>query len=521
MAVTLINLAHADSSVPPPTIIPQPVSIKPITGTFHIEASTRIAVDNSTRSSGQFLNQYLFTNMALVDKSALAPSTPNIIWLEIGDPKALGREGYQLQVTDQSIHILGGSDAGVFYGVQTLRQLLPPQNGIETERDPLDVPAVEIQDAPRYPWRGYMLDVSRHFFPVDYIKKVLDLMALQKLNTFHIHLTDDQGWRIQINRYPELTSIGAWRDENGQKYGGFYTQDQIREIVKYAADRHITVVPEIEMPGHCMAALATYPELSSTGGPFAVSTAWGIHYDVYCPGKESTFKFLQNVLDEVIPLFPGPFIHIGGDEVPKDRWKTSPECQALMKREHLANEEELQSYFVKRMTAYIQSKGKRLIGWDEILEGGLAPGAAVMSWRGTKGGIAAAASGHDVVMCPGSHCYLDHYQSDSQIPPKPFELLPLQKVYSFNPADGLTADQATHVMGLQGNLWTESVATPERADYMTYPRLAALAEVGWSPLAEKNWPDFQRRLTIFEQRLDELHVNYFRAPPATMPTSKP
>jgi hexosaminidase len=509
-------------------IIPEPTHMEMGQKHFQINDKTRIIVQTDTRGTGEFLADLLTPALGhhpeLVQNAALL-NTDNAILLLIDPGSPLGEEGYQLTITHNTLRIFAATDAGIFYGVQTLRQMLPPEIELKKSLAPsaLELPAISIMDRPRYRWRGFMLDVSRHFFPPEYIKRTLDLMALQKLNTFHWHLTDDQGWRIQIKRYPELTSIGAWRtDENGQRYGGFYTQDEIRDIIHYAAARHITIVPEIEMPGHCMAALATYPELSDTGGPFKVSDKWGIHYDVYCPGKESTFVFLQNVLDEVIALFPGPFIHIGGDEVPKDQWKANPQCQALMKREHLANEEELQSYFVKRITAYVQSKGKRVIGWDEILEGGLAPGAAVMSWRGTKGGIAAAQSGHDVVMSPGTHCYLDHYQSESQIPPKPFRLLTLEKVYSFDPSGELTPDEAKYVLGVQGNLWTEQVATPQRADYMAYPRLAAIAEVGWSISENKDWPDFESRLKSFEQRLSYLGVNYFAGPTTTtQPAAEP
>jgi hexosaminidase len=520
LAASLTTIGCASAPVARPSIIPEPMKMELGDRHFHITDTTRIVVDPATRDSGAYLAQLLSKPLGQyveVDDSSIHPKAKHSIFLTIDPSVNLGDEGYKLSVTHETIRITAATDAGVFYGIQTLRQLLPVQieEGKPVKISHLIVPVLTIEDEPRYRWRGFMLDVSRHFFTVDFIKRTLDLMALQKLNTFHWHLTDDQGWRIEIKKYPELTSVGAWRTDDGQRYGGFYTQDQIRDVVQYAAARHITVVPEIEMPGHCVAALAAYPELSSTGGPFKVSEQWGIHYDVYCPGKDSTFIFLQNVLDEVIPLFPGPFLHVGGDEVPKDRWKLSPECQARMKSEHLQNEEELQSYFIKRMAAFIQNKGKRVIGWDEILEGGLANGAAVMSWRGTKGGIAAAQSGHDVVMTPGTNCYLDHYQSDNQIPPKPFKLLPLEKVYSFNPSADLTPEEATHVLGVQGNLWTEQVADPQRADYMAYPRLTAIAEVGWTISENKNWPNFETRMNTFEQRLKILGVDYFPGPTTT------
>lgn len=500
-----------------PQIIPQPLKIQSAIGRdFQITPDTKIVADANSQPTAEYLADILTPalgyRLPIVQDSGIRH---DIIRLTAN---ADGNEGYTLTSDHDQITIAGNSPAGVFYGVQTLRQLLPRQINSPDKIDGLawSVPPVNIEDAPRYRWRGYMLDVSRHFFPPEYIKKTLDRMALLKLNTFHWHLTDDQGWRIEIKKYPKLQTIAAWRTEdNGEKYGGYYTQDQVRDIVAYAARLHITVVPEIEMPGHCTAALSAYPELASTPGPFGVSKNWGIHSDVYCPAKPEVYTFLDNVLDEVMPLFPGPFIHIGGDEVPKKNWHDSPLCQSFMKEHDLKNEEELQSYFVKKMTAYIQSKGKRVIGWDEILEGGLAPGAAVMSWRGTKGGIAAAAAGHDVVMSPTTHCYLDYYQSDNQQPPKVFHLLTLEKVYAFNPSADLTEEQATHVLGAQCNLWTEQVATPARADYQTYPRLCALAEVGWTRINEKNFPDFSNRLHLFEQILKIQGVNYFPGPTVT------
>jgi hypothetical protein len=323
-----------------------------------------------------------------------------------------------------------------------------------------------------------MLDVARHFRSVSFVKRYLDVMALLKLNVLHLHLVDDQGWRLEIKRYPKLTDIGSRRP--GQE--GFYTQDEIREIVRYAAERFITVVPEIEMPGHCLASLAAYPELSCSGGPFAVQTRWGITPDIYCAGNEAVFTFLENMLDEVLPLFPGTFVHIGGDECLKDRWKACPKCQARMKTEGLRDEHELQSWFIKRMERWLNVRGRRLIGWDEILEGGLAPNATVMSWRGMEGGIAAARAGHDVIMTPTTHCYLDYE----------YILLPLEKVYAFEPVpDGVPPER---VLGLQGNLWSEFTPTEQDVDRQVFPRLCALAEVAWSPAARRDWTDFQARL---------------------------
>lgn len=442
----------------------------------------------------------------------------------------LGAEGYELGIKASHINLDASSPAGLFYGLQTLWQLLPPaferfvlpatsnqpeEKDMAFQTSVLSLPVVNIVDKPRFRWRGMHLDCSRHFFPKEWIMKWLDVAASYKLNTFHWHLTDDQGWRIEIKKYPRLTEIGAWRREtmeDGQPYGGFYTQEEIREIVAYARRRFITVVPEIEMPGHCQAALAAHPELSCSGGPFKVATEWGVMNDVFCAGSDETFTFLENVLTEVIDLFPGEFIHIGGDEVPKIRWQNCVRCQARIKAEGLKDENELQSYFIKRIETFLNSRGKRLIGWDEILEGGLAPRATVMSWRGTLGGITAARAGHDVIMSPTSHCYFDYYQGQVDEPRAIGGFLPLEKVYFFEPVPPeLKPEEAIHILGAQGNLWTEYIKTPQHAEYMLFPRLLALAEVVWSPKT-KNWPDFQSRLTSHYDRLALREIN-FRVPP--------
>jgi hexosaminidase len=368
------------------------------------------------------------------------------------------------------------------------------------------------------------LDVCRHFFPVEFVKKMIDMLAVYKMNTFHWHLTDDQGWRIEIKKYPKLTEIGAWRDEtmvghytendqkfDGTRYGGFYTQEQIKDVVAYAGKRFITVVPEIEMPGHAVAALSAYPEFSCNGGPFKVYTKWGVSDDVYCAGKEETFKFLEDILEEVVALFPGQYIHIGGDECPKTRWKVCPTCQKRMKDEGLKNELELQSYFVKRIERFVASKGKKLIGWDEILEGGLPERATVMSWRGYEGGLEAARSGHDVVMTPGSHCYFDSYQSKDQTK-EPLAIggfLPLKKVYSFNPIPAeLTPQEAKHILGAQANLWTEYITSEKQAEYMIFPRICAMAEILWSPKIKQDYRQFLTRLDGHLKRLQKDNINY-------------
>ncbi len=383
----------------------------------------------------------------------------------------------------------------------------------------IPLPRCKITDYPRYSYRGLHLDVCRHMFPVGFIKKYIDLMAMHKMNSFHWHLTEDQGWRIEIKKYPLLTSVGAWRKSSpvgrneGQDsipYGGFYTQDEVRDIVEYARKRFITVIPEIELPGHAQAALASYPHLSCTGGPFEVWTWWGVSENIYCAGNEQVFEFLEGVLTEVMHLFPSPYIHIGGDEAPKTRWKACPKCQRRIRSEKLADEHQLQSYFVTRIEKFLNSQGRNIIGWDEILEGGLAPNATVMSWRGTQGGIETARLKHPVIMTPGSPCYFDHYQADPSLEPLAICCFnPLEKVYAFEPTpQELTPEEATYIIGAQGNLWTEYIKTPEHAEYMAYPRAIALAEVVWSPKDKRNYDDFLIRLESHKLRLDYRGVNY-------------
>ncbi|MBI5645595.1 MAG: family 20 glycosylhydrolase [Ignavibacteriae bacterium] len=424
----------------------------------------------------------------------------------------LGLEGYRLNVHPTNIELKAATWAGVFRGMQTVLQLLPPEFDTSTVRRRWTIPCVSIVDTPRFSWRGMHLDVGRHMFPVSFIKKYIDLLALYKFNTFHWHLTEDQGWRIEIKKYPKLTSVGAWRGEtmgDGTRYGGFYTQKEIREVVEYAAQRFITVVPEIEMPGHSVAALAAYPELACTRGPFAVSTRWGVEDDVLCAGNDKVFTFLENVLSEVLALFPSKFIHIGGDECPKVRWKACAKCQARMKQHGLATEHELQSWFIQRVEKFLNSKGRRIIGWDEILEGGLAPNAAVMSWRGVAGGIEAAKAGHDVVMTPTSHCYFDYAQGRSGEPTKAGGYIPADTVYMFEPVPAaLTPDEARHVLGAQGNLWTEWIPDEKTAEYMVLPRLCALAEVLWSPKQGRSLESFHRRMAPQYARFVARGLNY-------------
>ena len=428
------------------------------------------------------------------------------------DPSIEGDEAYVLDVTPERAELRARTDRGLYYGRQTLRLLSASGR----------VPCVRIEDAPRFRYRGLHLDVGRHFFPVEFIKKYIDVMSVFKLNTFHWHLTEDQGWRLEIKKYPKLTEIGAWRKEtivgharkgpkgyDGTRHGGFYTQAEAREIVEYARARAITVLPEIEMPGHALAALASYPELACTPGPFEVRTTWGISEEVMCP-SERTFAFLEDVLREVMAIFPGEYIHIGGDEAPKTRWRESAVAQEVIKREGLKDEDELQSWFIRRIETFLNANGRRLVGWDEILEGGLAPNATVMSWRGTAGGIAAARQGRDVVMCPQEDMYFDHYQGpEDQEPLAIGGMTPIEDTYRYEPVPAeLSAGEARHVIGTQGCVWTEYMPTPERVEYMAYPRALALAELAWSPKDARDLGSFRARLGPSLALLDRLGVGY-------------
>lgn len=494
-------------------IIPQPARLSLSEGSFILQPATCIQVSPDARSIGEYLSNLLPFDLQVQDKTGLAPTPNRILITTDGFEPLASHEGYRLAISPSEITLKSAQPSGLFYGVQTLRQLLSQKDH--------SFPSLVIEDWPRFPWRGLMLDVGRHLFPMDFIKRLIDTMALHKFNTLHWHLTEDQGWRIEIKKYPRVTEIGAYRSASpypaerdrldGIPYGGFYTQEQVREIVAYSASRFITIVPEIEMPGHSVAALASYPELGCTGGPYKVRPFWGIEEDVYCAGNEQTFVFLQNVLDEVMALFPGEFIHIGGDECPKIRWQNCPKCQSAIRDNHLQDEHELQSYFIRRIEAYLNQKGRRLIGWDEILEGGLAPNASVMSWRGIQGGIDAARQGHNVVMTPTDSCYFDYYYTEdfSQEPPAIGGVIPLEKVYSFEPIPAeLSLEEAKLILGAQGNLWTEYISTPELAEYMLHPRAAALSEVVWSPEELRNYPDFLERLKVFLPLLDDLKVNY-------------
>ena len=429
-------------------------------------------------------------------------------------------ESYNLKIDPQGIDIIGSDYAGIFYGLQTLVQIL------ETTKinNSTAVTSVLIEDRPRFRWRGMLLDVGRHMFPADFIKRYIDIIAAHKMNVFHWHLTEDQGWRVPIKKYPKLKDIAAWRKEtlvghyrdkphqfDGKPYGGFYTEEEITDIIDYASDRSVTIVPEIEMPGHATAALSAYPQLSCTGGPHEAETIWGVHKEVYCAGNEETFDFLENVLEEVSQLFPGPYIHIGGDECPKTRWAECEKCQKRITDEGLKDEHELQSYFIKRIEKILEKFGKRLVGWDEILEGGLAPNAVVHSWRGMDGGIEAANAGHEVIMSPTTHVYFDYYQSEDR-ENEPLAIggyLPLSKVYEFEPVpDKIDSDKRHLILGGQANLWTEYIPTAKQAEYMLLPRVCALAEAVWSPKNKKDYAGFINRLGDHLKRLDRKNLNY-------------
>lgn len=506
-------------------IIPQPVSLQLTKDSFIIDAKTSLKFNSSSRdlkAAADFFVDYI-KNISGMELAQNKTATKTIE-LKIASTAEIGDEGYLLNVTTSSILITANRKAGILYGMQSLFQAVTSGNG----RILLSVPAMQIKDYPRFKWRGMHLDVGRHFYPVSFIKKYIDFLATYKMNRFHWHLTEDQGWRIEIKKYPALTTVGASRNgtivgqypgtaNNNLRYGGFYTQNDVKEIVAYAEQRGITVVPEIEMPGHGSAAIAAYPWLScfpekATHMPTQVSAmskllqaqgpkkmvqeTWGVFEDIFCAGKDSTFLFLQNVLDEVLSLFPSKYIHVGGDEAPKDHWKKCPACQARIKEEGLKDEHELQNYFITRMEKFLNSKGRILIGWDEILEGGLAPNAVVMSWRGEAGGIEAAKMDHDVIMTPGNPVYFDHYQADPATEPIGIGgFNTLKRVYDYEPVPKqLDSDQAKHVLGAQANLWTEYVPTTQHVEYMVLPRMLALSEVVWSQKESKNWNNFNQRV---------------------------
>lgn len=512
------------------SIFPEPEIIKTTPGNFKLNSATAILYDGAhdeLKSIADRLSAQLKSKLSakLPLRKLTGASGTNQIVLKLSEKlSGLGNEGYVMDITSGRIVITAKLPQGCFYGVQTLLQLLPVNPG-----NTVVIPGLHIEDQPRFSWRGTMLDVSRHFYTVDQVKKYIDFLAAYKLNTFHWHLTDNQGWRIEIKKYPLLTSVGAWRkrsmaghfEEQPERFdsvphGGFYTQEDIKEVVAYAQKRYVTVVPEIDLPGHCSAALAAYPELGcgEHPGPFEVKDKWGIFDDVYCAGKENTFEFLADVFAEVAVLFPGKVIHVGGDECRKTNWKRCTYCQARMKKEGLKDEHELQGYFINRIAAVLKAKNKRVIGWDEILEGKeLAANTMVMSWRGTTGGVTAAKKHHDVVMTPTTYLYLDYYQGAPDLEPLTIDgFNTLERVYHYEPVPAVLNDvEAKYIKGLQGNIWTEFIPDFNHLQYMAFPRMAALAEVAWSAPEKRNWEKFKRKMETEYRRYDASGINYAKS----------
>lgn len=534
VCVTIISAAQKTNIIPEPAEITAPK----ISGHFTIDKKTQIIVHGIGHENAFFfLGAYLKNYYGVVLFSWMdTPFVSNAIHLRYLKTTKPVTGAYTLTVNKDGVYIDGDDAEGVFHGVQSLLQLLPPEKG-----KPFVIPFMTIRDYPRFSYRGMMLDVGRHFMPVAFIKKYIDYLAYHKMNYFHWHLTDDQGWRIEIKKYPQLTKTGAWRNgtiigkypgkgSDNTRSGGYYTQEEIYDIIEYAEKRYVTIVPEIEMPGHASAAIASYPwlscfpdqktalpesmrsEASKNNNGKLVQETWGVHDDVFCAGNDSTFTFLEGVLDEVMKMFPGKYIHIGGDECPKSNWKKCPRCQERMKKEGLKDEHELQSYFISRMEGYLNKRSRSIIGWDEILEGGLAPNATVMSWRGEAGGITAAKLKHPVIMTPTTYVYFDYAASRKEDSLNIGGFLPLEKVYSYEPlAKELTPEEAVYIKGAQANLWTEYIDNPHKAEYFSFPRMSALSEVTWSPKAKKNWSNFERKLPALFKRYELWDAHYSKA----------
>ncbi len=506
-------------------VIPKPASVEPGSGFFRMDNGTTLVTISSgekVKEAARIFLEDLKKNQGLslkTEEMTGKPGTGAII-LELNDPQVPDDESYILEAGKRNISIRSGSPAGLFYGLMTLEQLILTS---DAEKGTIAIPAMTIKDSPRFAWRGMHLDAGRHFMPLEDVKKYIDYLALYKFNHFHWHLTDDQGWRLEIKKYPKLTAIGAWRDStmigkfsdkprkyDHERYGGFYTQEEARELVRYAAGRFITVIPEIEMPGHAQAAIAAYPELGVTGKEVKVKTEWGISPFIFMP-SEKTYGFLEDVLSEVMDIFPSKYIHIGGDEAIKDQWEKSPRVQAEIRRLGLKDEHEMQSYFIHRIEKFLNAKGRKIIGWDEILEGGLAPNATLMSWRGEKGGIAAAKLKHDVIMSPTNYCYFDYYQA-KPVEDEPLAIggyLPLDTVYSYDPVPAeLSADEEKYIIGVQANVWTEYIPDFRQVEYMIFPRMLAMSEIAWTKPGEKDMDDFNMRVTQQVPVLEKLGVNY-------------
>lgn len=498
------------------SVIPAPQMVNTAgQDSFHLKENTTIVYpkgDELLKRNAEFLSEYIgqATGKALAIRTYTKERKANNTIILALDPTVKNKEGYILTTTSKGIRISGQTANGVFYGIQTLRKAIPAT----AQKAEISLPAGEIKDEPRFSYRGMHLDVCRHFYPVEFVKRYIDLLALHNMNTFHWHLTEDQGWRIEIKKYPKLTEIGSIRNKtvigkagsgkyDNTPYGGFYTQEQAKEIVKYAQERFITIIPEIDLPGHMLAALAAYPELGCTGGPYEVCPDWGIFDDVLCIGNDKTLPFLEDVLAEIIEIFPSKYIHIGGDEAPRTRWKECTKCQARIKNEGLkadkdhTAEDRLQTFCMTRIEKFLNGKGRQIIGWEEILKGDVAPNATVMSWRGIQSGIKAAQMGHDVIMVPKDHCYFDYYQAKDtkQEPLAIGGFVPVENVYNLNPVPAeLTPEQQKHILGAQANLWSEYIPTTQQVEYMVLPRMAALSEALWTQPQSKDYESFLQRL---------------------------
>ena len=519
LCLSMLSAHAADANY---NVVPLPKSVVMAKGLpFNLTNATTIVYEGTNpemKRNARFLSEYIQQasgiKTAVLDKRDKKAAA---IVLTI-DPKVAGAEAYRLSVNNKQVTIAASTPAGVFYGIQTLRKSLP----VQTTGEAITLPAVTVADAPRFGYRGMMLDCARHFFPLSFVKKFIDILAMHNMNVFHWHLTEDQGWRLEIKSHPELTAKSSMRSgtvighnatvDDSIPHGGFYTQQEAREIVEYARQRHITVIPEIDMPGHMLAALAAYPELGCTGGPYEVGHRWGVYKDVLCLGKESTYKFVQDVIDEVVDIFPAKYFHIGGDESPTVMWEKCPKCLQKAKDEN-TDIKHLQQYFTNRVEKYLNGKGKSIIGWDEILEGKINQSAAIMSWRGVEPGLKAAKQGHDVIMTPSSHVYFDHYQAkDTKHEPDAIGgCSPVDKVYSYEPLpDTLSAEAKNRIKGVQANLWTEYIPFTTQAEYMVLPRMAALAEVQWTPVAKKNFDDFSKRALRLSDLYDRYGYQYAR-----------
>ena len=519
LGFSMLSAHAADANY---NVVPLPKSVVMAKGKpFNLTSATTIVYEGTNpemKRNARFLSEYI-QQVSGIRTSLLDKRDKNAAAIVLTiDPKVTGAEAYRLSVNNKQVTIAASTPAGVFYGIQTLRKSLP----VQTNGADVTLPAVTVADEPRFGYRGMMLDCARHFFPLSFVKKFIDILALHNMNVFHWHLTEDQGWRLEIKSHPELTAKSSMRSgtvighnatvDDSIPHGGFYTQQEAREIVEYARQRHITVIPEIDMPGHMLAALAAYPELGCTGGPYEVGHRWGVYKDVLCLGKESTYKFVQDVIDEVVDIFPAKYFHIGGDESPTVMWEKCPKCLQKAKDEN-TDIKHLQQYFTNRVEKYLNGKGKCIIGWDEILEGKINQSATIMSWRGVEPGLKAAKQGHDVIMTPSSHVYFDHYQAkDTKHEPDAIGgCSPVDKVYSYEPLpDTLSAEAKNRIKGVQANLWTEYIPFTTQAEYMVLPRMAALAEVQWTPVAKKNFDDFSKRALRLSDLYDRYGYQYAR-----------